>query len=100
MASKPGKRIVPDDDIPELTEADFATAKSLKADMPEVVGAMKRGRGRPKVESPKERVSLRLDPKIVAAYKATGEGWQSRINDILARALPPQKAKRRSSKAA
>lgn len=100
MASKSGKRVVPDDDIPELTEAYFAAAKPLKEVMPEIVAAMKRGRGRPKVENPKERVSLRLDPKIVAAYKATGEGWQSRINDILARALPHQKAKRRSSKAA
>ena len=44
--------------------------------------------------------ALRLDPKIIAAYKATGEGWQSRINDILARELPKQKAKRQRSKAA
>lgn len=100
MASKPSKRIVPDDDIPEMTEADFASAKSLKKHMPEVVAAMKRGRGRPKIENPKERVSLRLDPKVVAAYKATGEGWQSRINEILARALLQQKSKRRPSKAA
>ena len=71
----------------KITRADFAAAKSLKTEMPEVVGAMKRGRGRPKVENPKERVSLRLDPKVVAAYKATGEGWQSRINEILARTL-------------
>ncbi len=99
MASRHAKRIIPDDDIPEMTDADFAAAKSLKADMPEVVAAMKRGRGRPNVESPKERVSLRLDPKIVAAYKATGDGWQSRINEILARALP-QKSRRRPSKAA
>ena len=100
MVSKSKKHIVPDDDIPEMTAADFAGAKSLKAAMPDVVEAMKRGRGRPKVENPKERVSLRLDPKIVAAYKATGEGWQSRINEILARALPDQRPKRRSSKAA
>ncbi|HKU55229.1 MAG TPA: BrnA antitoxin family protein [Rhizomicrobium sp.] len=100
MASKPGKRVFPDDDIPEMTDASFAAAKPLMTDMPEVVEAMKRGRGRPKVESPKARVSLRLDPKIVAAYKATGEGWQSRINEILARALPQHKPKRRSSKAA
>jgi uncharacterized protein (DUF4415 family) len=100
MASKQSKRIVPDDDIPEMTGGDFAAAKSLKAEMPDVVEAMKRGRGRPKVENPKARVSLRLDPKIVAAYKATGEGWQSRINEILARALPRQKLKRRPSKAA
>ena len=78
-----------------MTAADFAAAKSLKGDMPDVVEAMKRGRGRPKIENPKQRVSLRLDPKIVAAYRATGEGWQSRINEILARALSQEKAKRR-----
>jgi uncharacterized protein (DUF4415 family) len=55
---------------------------------------MKRGRGRPKSETPKERVSLRLDPNVVAGYKATGDGWQSRINDVLARALPQIKPKR------
>jgi uncharacterized protein (DUF4415 family) len=100
MASKHSKRIVPDDDIPEMTNADFAAAKSLKADMPEVVEAMKRGRGRPKVENPKARVSLRLDPKIVAAYKAMGEGWQTRINEALAQALGQQKIRKRPSKAA
>jgi len=56
--------------------------------MPDVVEVMKRRRGQPKVDNPKQRVSLRLDPKIIAAYKATGESWQSRINDILARELP------------
>jgi len=100
MANKYGKRIIPDNDIPEIAAADFAAAKSLKADMPDVIEAMKRGRGRPKVENPKTRVSLRLDPKVVAAFKATGEGWQSRINEILARALSQRKSKRRTSKAA
>jgi uncharacterized protein (DUF4415 family) len=100
MASKHDKRIVPDDDIPEMTDADFAAAKSLKTNMPDVVEAMKRGRGRPKVENPKARVSLRLDPKIVAAYKAMGEGWQTRINEALAQALGQQKTRKRPSKAA
>ncbi len=68
--------------------------------MPDVVGAVKRGRGRPKLLHPKERVSLRLDRDIVAAYKATGEGWQSRINEILACALARPRPKRRQSKAA
>lgn len=93
--AKKKKRDVLDD--PEMTKKDFARARSLKADMPDVVEAMKRGRGRPKLDQPKERVSLRLDPEIVAAYKATGAGWQSRINDTLARALGP---KRRKSRAA
>jgi uncharacterized protein (DUF4415 family) len=100
MAKRQHKRIVPDDDIPEMTAAHFAAAKTMKDSMPEVVEAMKRGRGRPKAESPKERVSLRLDPKVVAAFKATGDGWQSRINDILAGALPRPTGKRRASKAA
>jgi len=100
MVSKRHKRFVADDEIPEMAAADFAAAKSLKKDMPSVVEAMKRGRGRPKSENPKARVSLRLDPMVVAAYKSTGEGWQSRINDVLARALPQEKPKKRPSKAA
>jgi uncharacterized protein (DUF4415 family) len=91
MARK-SKKLVVFDDSPELTAADFARAKRMRDVMPDVVEAMKRGR--PKLAHPKERVSLRLDPKIVAAYRATGEGWQSRINAVLARALPQQKPKR------
>jgi uncharacterized protein (DUF4415 family) len=43
-------------------------------------------RGRPKSDSPKEAVSLRLDPDVVAHYRATGPGWQSRINEALRQA--------------
>jgi uncharacterized protein (DUF4415 family) len=39
-------------------------------------------RGRP--PSGKILVTLRLDPAVVAAFKAGGPGWQSRINDTLA----------------
>jgi len=97
MARKAKGRIAVDDESPELTAADFARAKRMRDVMPDVVEAMKRGRGRPKLAQPKERVSLRLDSKIIAAYRATGDGWQSRINAVLARALP--KTKRRSVKA-
>ncbi|HEX4160299.1 MAG TPA: BrnA antitoxin family protein [Rhizomicrobium sp.] len=82
------KRIRRDKDIPEMAAADFAGAKKLRTAMPKVVETMKRGRGRPKSPAPKQRVSLRLDPRIVAGWKATGEGWQSRVNDVLAAALP------------
>ena len=88
------KRIV-DDDIPEMTEEDFVRAKPMREVMPQVVEAMKRGRGRPKSPSPKARVSLRLDRDVVAAYKATGEGWQSRVNDTLAHAIGLRRAKPR-----
>jgi uncharacterized protein (DUF4415 family) len=89
-------QIRPDNDIPEMTAADFARAKPLRSAMPEVVDAMKRGRGRPKSPDPKQRVSLRLDSPVVAAWKATGAGWQSRINEVLAAAAPKRSYKHMS----
>lgn len=87
------KRIRPDKDIPEMTEAEFSRAKSLRGAMPGLVKAMKRGRGRPPVANPKQRISLRLDPRVVASWKATGPGWQTRINELLTAALPKRAAK-------
>jgi uncharacterized protein (DUF4415 family) len=39
--------------------------------------------GRPKKAAPKEAVNIRLDPDIVAHFRAGGPGWQSRINAAL-----------------
>lgn len=88
MAGK--KPITPDDDIPEMTSADFTRTKPMRAVMPDVLAALKRGPGRPAIDNPKVRISLRLDPEVLAAYRATGDGWQSRINDTLARAISHQ----------
>lgn len=43
-------------------------------------------KGRP--ASGKQVVSLRLDPDIIAAFRATGPGWQARINEALRRQMP------------
>jgi uncharacterized protein (DUF4415 family) len=67
------------DDAPELTDAWFDTADYDEGD--KLVR-----RGRPRLASPKEAVSLRLDPDVVAHYRATGPGWQSRINETLRKA--------------
>ncbi len=45
-----------------------------------------RPRGRPKSAAPKKAVSLRLDADVVAHFRATGPGWQSRINAALRKA--------------
>jgi uncharacterized protein (DUF4415 family) len=39
--------------------------------------------GRPKKVAPKEAVNIRLDPDVVAHFRAGGPGWQSRINAAL-----------------
>jgi uncharacterized protein (DUF4415 family) len=43
-------------------------------------------RGRPPLEYPKEAVKLRLDHDVIAAYRKTGSGWQTRINADLRKA--------------
>lgn len=44
-------------------------------------------RGRPRSSSPKKSVSIRLSPDILAALKADGKGWQTRVEAILRREL-------------
>ena len=39
--------------------------------------------GRPVIENPKQRVSIRLSPEIVDAFRSTGQGWQTRIDAAL-----------------
>lgn len=40
-------------------------------------------RGRPPKDSPKESVKLRIAPDVMAVLRATGAGWQTRVNTIL-----------------
>ena len=44
-------------------------------------------RGRPRAAEPKQQVTLRLDPIVLERFRASGPGWQSRINDILRKAV-------------
>ena len=52
-------------------------------------------RGRPSLAKPKQAVSLRLDPDVIAYFKAGGPGWQTRINEHLR--LVAMAAKRRKA---
>jgi uncharacterized protein (DUF4415 family) len=67
------------DDAPELTEEWFEGADYYEGD--KLIR-----RGRPKSAAPKEAVSLRLDPDVLAHFRAKGPGWQSRINVALRKA--------------
>jgi len=39
--------------------------------------------GRPQGSGKKEQVTLRIDAEILEQFRATGNGWQTRINDVL-----------------
>lgn len=42
--------------------------------------------GRPRGENSKRAVSLRLDPEVIDWFRASGPGWQTRINEALRKA--------------
>ncbi len=44
---------------------------------------MKRRGGRPKLEHPKIALTVRYDADIIERFRATGEGWQTRMNNAL-----------------
>jgi len=40
--------------------------------------------GRPKTAAvPKVTLSVRVDPEVVERLRASGDGWQKRVNDLL-----------------
>jgi uncharacterized protein (DUF4415 family) len=76
-----------DHDNPEWTKADFAKAKRPESVLPaDVLAAFPRTtRGAQKAPT-KIPLSIRLSPEVVAHYKATGPGWQTRIDEDLKKA--------------
>ncbi|MGV8935007.1 MAG: BrnA antitoxin family protein [Gallionellaceae bacterium] len=86
--AKSAKRPIVDDDNPEWTAEDFAKARPAAKVLPEifskaVADAMLKPRGRPRKEITKAPVNIRLSPDVVEAFRATGRGWQTRIDEAL-----------------
>ena len=69
-------------DNPELTKADFARAAPFAEVFPDLAASIRKGRG-PNKALTKKLVSLRLSPEVIEHFKATGDGWQSRIDETL-----------------
>ena len=79
---------MPDQDNPEWTDADFARARPAKEVLPSLFSqtrseALLTPRGRPKAEITKVRVGIRLSAEVIEHFKATGNGWQTRIDAAL-----------------
>ena len=74
-------------DHPEMTDEELAAMRPASEVLPPALyAALTRPRGRPKAEETKVPVKLRLDRGAVDAFKATGAGWQTRMNDVLVKA--------------
>lgn len=85
----------PDDDNPEWTSGSIRAARPALELVAEVFGAqvaddLRRGPGRPAKSDRKVNQTLRLDADVVEAYRRSGKGWQTRINQLLRAHMPSE----------
>lgn len=76
----------PDAENPEWTAQEIRNARPLMDALPkETAAAVRRYRGQRGLQArpSKELISLRMDRDLVAAFRATGPGWQTRVNEAL-----------------
>ena len=67
-----GRGIAADPDTYELGADEFKQLKRV---------------GRPRLDNPKVAVTIRYDKAVIDAFKADGPGWQTRMNDVLKKAV-------------
>jgi uncharacterized protein (DUF4415 family) len=87
MPKRPNPELI-DDENPEWKDSDFARARPAAEVLPELFGtkaaqAMLKPRGRPPAAVVKERITIRFDADVLEAFRATGKGWQTRVNDAM-----------------
>ncbi|MEQ8741838.1 BrnA antitoxin family protein [Parasphingorhabdus sp.] len=85
---KSKKPWVDPDDAPEWTDDQFNRAAIWDGNrlVRPADGTLSKP-GRPKLQNPKQQVTLRLDQVVLEKFRATGAGWQTRINDTLRKSL-------------
>src|SRR6516164_8173628 len=83
------------EDIPEWTEEELAQADLHEGGVP------RRGRGRPPSPARKVAIKFRLDPDLVAKLRASGPGYQTRVNAVLREAVlrPTTRKAKKAAKA-
>jgi uncharacterized protein (DUF4415 family) len=89
MNAKKRKSAPTDDESPALTAKWFARSRPAADVLPALVGAtaaaqlLKPKRGRPAKATPKQATNIRFSPEVLAYFRATGPGWQTRVDEVL-----------------
>lgn len=86
MAKRHDPNVI-DDDNPEWTEADFARAVPFTEMFPDQAKGLKNQGGRPRLEKPKVFVGFRLAADLAESIKATGKGYNARVEKVLRDAM-------------
>ena len=70
------------DDAPELTADMLEHTEVFEGDQ-----FIRRGHGWPRSDAPKEQINIRVDQDVLERLRASGPGWQTRINTMLRTSL-------------
>jgi uncharacterized protein (DUF4415 family) len=82
MASR--KPLIDEDgEVRELTAEELAKFRPATEALPQSLIKKLGVRGRPKSAVTKERITIRLSREVVETFRATGEGWQTRMDEVL-----------------
>lgn len=90
------KLIDPAGEVRELLAADLKRFKPATAVLPSSLRNKVGIRG-PQVAPTKERITIRLSPDVVRSFRATGDGWQTRVDAALKDWLKTHKPASRKS---
>ncbi len=79
------------DENPEWTPEMLAAARPAGEVHGQAAAALVRKRGRPSLDPAARKlpVTIRLSPDVAEALRATGEGWQTRVDELLRIAMFP-----------
>jgi uncharacterized protein (DUF4415 family) len=69
-------------EVRELTAADMKRFRPAKEVLPATLLGKLKVRG-PQKAPAKERITIRLSPEVVERFRATGDGWQTRVDSAL-----------------
>lgn len=77
-------------EVRELAADDFKAMRPIAdvdSGMTGAMEAMRNKDGRPRVENPRAHIAFRWDRDLVAAIRATGKGYNARVERVLREAL-------------
>ena len=73
------RKVIVDDESPEITPEMFAQMRPMKDVTPGMAAAIKALRGRPKLENPKQVVSIRMSASAVKRWSAMGRADRAKL---------------------
>ncbi|MBM2829170.1 MAG: hypothetical protein HW408_1702 [Actinobacteria bacterium] len=84
-------------EVRNLERKDFRSMRSASEVLPPefvaILPKRKPGERGPQRTPVKKQISLRIDAEVIAQYKASGHGWQTRMNEVLRKAIVKRKGR-------